>query len=80
MTHTGKEYRDLSEVLDYREYPGEWDSYFEQRWLRPRLEALGYRRVRFFGGRVSPYDSTFLERVCEVAVSDAANPEYFVYG
>ena len=80
MTGAMTGYRDLSDLLDYREYPGDWNTYFEQRWLRPRLEALGYRRVRFFGGRLSAYDSTFIERVCEVAVSDTGTPEYFVYG
>lgn len=46
----------------------------------PRLRALGYAHVRFFGGTKSSYDGSFSERVCEVARADSARPEYFIYG
>ena len=43
-------YRDLEALVDYREYEGEWTAWFEENWLKPRLKALGYSHVRFFGG------------------------------
>jgi hypothetical protein len=33
-------YRDLEELVDYREYDGEWTYWFEERWLAPRLRDL----------------------------------------
>lgn len=73
-------YRDLGEVIDYRQYRGEKTTWFEDQWLAPRIRALGYAHVRFFGGKKSSYDGSFSERVCEVARADSARPEYFIYG
>jgi hypothetical protein len=60
-------YRDLEELVDHREYDGAWTLGFEENRLKPRLEALGYARVRFFGGTTFEYDGSFRERVCELA-------------
>jgi len=77
---TSARYRDLEKVIDYREYGGEWNTFFEEQWLKPRLRALGYAHVRFFGGSRCDYDGSFRERVCELAKPGGARPEYFVYG
>jgi len=72
-------YRDLEELVDYRAYEGVWRGAFEETWLRPRLRALGYTHVRFFGGKVCEYDGSYRERVCELK-RDGAPVEYRVYG
>jgi len=77
---TSARYQDLEKVIDYREYGGEWNTFFEEQWLKPRLRALGYAHVRFFGGSRCDYDGSFRERVCELAKPSGARPEYFVYG
>ena len=77
---TSARYQDLEKVIDYREYGGEWNTFFEEQWLKPRLRALGYAHVRFFGGCRCDYDGSFRERVCELAKPSGARPEYFVYG
>ena len=69
-----------SKLLDYREYDGEWTTWFEENWLKPRLEALGYAHVRFFGGKTCEYDGSFRERVCELGKPGSASAEFFVYG
>jgi hypothetical protein len=72
-------YRDLEELVDYREYEGEWTYWFEERWLAPRLCDLGYEHVRFFGGKTCEYDGSFRERVCEL--KRPGHPVvYYVYG
>jgi len=71
-------HRDLEELVDYREYEGAWTLGFEENWLKPRLKALGYSHVRFFGGTTFDYDGSFRERVCELARQVKA--EFFVYG
>src|SRR5260370_42307723 len=43
---TTSQYRDLEELVDYREYDGAWTTWFEENWLKPRLKALGYSHVR----------------------------------
>jgi len=63
---TKSRYRDLDMLLDYREYDGEWTTWFEENWLKPRLKALGYTHVRFFGGKTCEYDGSFRERVLRV--------------
>ena len=73
-------YRDLETLVDYRAYDGEWTVGFEDRWLAPRLKALGYSHVRFFGGKTCEYDGSFRERVCELARPGDARAEFFVYG
>lgn len=73
-------YRDLESVIDYRAYDGEWTTGFEEKWLKPRLLALGYAHVRFFGGKICEYDGCFRERVCELVKQHGGRPEYFVYG
>ncbi len=71
--------RDLDQLVDYREYSGLWNSGFEERWLKPRLRAMGYDHVRFLGGTVCDYDGSFRDRTCELKC--AGRPvEYFVYG
>ena len=67
-------------LLDYREYDGEWTAWFEENWLKPRLKALGYTHVRFFGGKTCEYDGSFRERVCELGKPGGARAEFFVYG
>lgn len=32
---TKSRYRDLDMLLDYREYDGEWTTWFEENWLKP---------------------------------------------
>ena len=73
-------YRDLDMLLDYREYDGEWTTWFEENWLKPRLKALGYTHVRFFGGKTCEYDGSFRERVCELGKPGSARAEFFAYG
>lgn len=77
---TKSRYRDLEELVDYREYEGAWTLGFEENWLKPRLKALGYSHVRFFGGTTFDYDGSFRERVCELAMPGSARAEFFVYG
>ena len=38
---TKSRYRDLEELVDYRDYEGPWTLGFEENWLKPRLKALG---------------------------------------
>ena len=73
-------YRDLEELVDHREYDGAWTLGFEENWLKPRLQALGYSHVRFFGGTTFEYDGSFRERVCELAKSESTRAEFFGYG
>ena len=73
------EHRDLSAIIDYRNYSGLWDGRYEQQWLKPRLQALGYEHVRFFGGNLCGYDGSFRQRVCELK-RRGTPVEYFVYG
>ena len=73
-------YRDLDELIDYREYEGEWTLGFEEKWLKPRLKALGYAHVRCFGGKTCEYDGSFRERICELARPGSGRAEFFVYG
>lgn len=75
----GRQRRDLDELVDYRAYEGSWSGYFEEAWLKPRLCALGYTHVRFFGGKVCEYDGSFRERVCELK-REGGPVEYRVYG
>ena len=77
---TKSRYRDLEELVDYREYDGAWTLGFEENWLKPRLKALGYSHVRFFGGTRFDYDGSFRERVCELAMPGSASAEFFMYG
>jgi hypothetical protein len=70
----------LDMLLDYREYDGEWTTWFEENWLKPRLKALGYTHVRFFGGKTCEYDGSFRERVCELGKPGGARAEFLVYG
>ena len=77
---TKSRYRDLEELVDYREYEGAWTLGLEENWLKPRLKALGYSHVRFFGGTTFDYDGSFRERVCELAMPGSAHAEFFVYG
>ena len=77
---TKSRYRDLEELVDYREYDGAWTTWFEENWLKPRLKALGYSHVRFFGGTTFEYDGSFRERVCELAMSGSVSAEFFTYG
>jgi hypothetical protein len=72
-------YRDLEELVDYREYDGEWTYWFEEHWLAPRLRDLGYEHIQFIGGRTCEYDGSFRERVCELKRAGHA-VEYYVYG
>ena len=53
---------------------------FEENWLKPRIKALGYSHVRFFGGTTFEYDGSFRERVCELAMPGSASAEFFIYG
>ena len=74
-------YRDLDKLIDYRKYRGVRNTFFEDNFLTPRLQALGYAHVRFFGGSRCEYDGSFRERVCELARPGSnARPEYFTYG
>jgi hypothetical protein len=77
---THSRYRDLEELVDYREYDGAWTLGFDENWLKPRIEALRYSHVRFFGGTTFEYDGSFLERVCELAMSGSVSAEFFMYG
>ena len=43
---TKSRYRDLEELVDYREYDGAWTLGFEENCLEPRIKALGYSHVR----------------------------------
>ena len=78
---TGRRERhpDLEELVDYREYDGEWTYWFEEHWLAPRLRELGYGHIRFFGGKTCEYDGSFRERICELKRPGQA-VEYYVYG
>ena len=38
---THRRYQDLDALVDYREYDGEWTTWFEEHWLKPRLRNLG---------------------------------------
>lgn len=76
---TKSRYRNLEELVDYREYEGAWTLGFEENWLKPRLKALGYSHVRFFGVTTF-YDGSFRERVCELARHESVKAEFFVYG
>ena len=74
-------YQDLDKLIDYRKYSGARNKGFEENFLTPRLKALGYAHVRFFGGSRCEYDGSFRERVCELArPGSSAGPEYFTYG
>jgi hypothetical protein len=73
-------YTDLEELVDYREYGGEWTTWFEENWLKPRLKVLGYSHVRFFGGTTFEYDGSFRERLCELGRPGSVSAEFFVYG
>ena len=75
---TGR-HRDLDRLIDYREYEGSWSWSFEEHRLRPRLRDLGYRHVRFFGGKTCEHDGSFRERICELKRPGCA-VEYNVYG
>lgn len=77
---TRSRYRDLDELIDYREYEGEWTLSFEENWLKPRLKALGYAHVRCFGGKTCEYDGSLRERICELARPGSGRAEFFVYG
>jgi hypothetical protein len=79
MTSRARRYRDLEELVDYRAYEGAWSAAFEERYLKPRLRALGYTHVRFFGGTVCDYDGSYRERVCELK-REGAPVEYRIYG
>jgi len=79
VTRPERRMRELGELIDYREYSGSWNSWWEQQWLRPRLEAMGYDHVRFFGGKICDYDGSFRERTCELK-REGGPIEYFVYG
>lgn len=80
FANTKSRYKDLEELVDYREYDGAWTMWFEENWLKPRLEALGYSHVRFFGGTTFEYDGSFRERICELAMPGSFSAEFFVYG
>ena len=81
FAQTKTRYQDLDKLIDYRKYSGEWNTWFEESFLRPRLQALGYAHVRFFGGSRCEYDGSFRERVCELArPGSSARPEYITYG
>jgi len=80
FAETKSRYKDLEALVDYREYEGEWTAWFEENWLKPRLKALGYTHVRFFGGKTCEYDGSFRERVCELGKPGGARAEFFVYG
>lgn len=71
-------YPNLDVLFDYREYDGPWGQCFES-WLKLQLAGLGYAHVRFFGGKRSGEDGSFLDRVCELRKPGEA-VEYFVYG
>ena len=72
-------YRDLDELIDYREYEGLWSLRFEEEWLKPKLLAMGYGHVRFFGGSICEYDGSFRERICELK-RQGGRVEYMTYG
>ncbi|MBX9601370.1 MAG: hypothetical protein K2X35_10205 [Bryobacteraceae bacterium] len=76
---SAQRYRDLDELVHYRSYEGSWSGFFEENILRPKLRALGYTHVRFFGGKVCDYDGGYRERVCELK-RDGEPVEYRVYG
>ena len=80
LAETKSRYRDLEALVDYSEYEGEWTAWFEENWLKPRLKALGYSHVRFFGGTTFDYDGSFRERVCELVKPGGARAEFLVYG
>jgi hypothetical protein len=80
FAETRARYRYLEVLIDYRVYDGEWTTWFEENWLKPRLKSLGYAHVRFFGGKICEYDGSFRERVCELVKRPGGCPEYFVYG
>jgi hypothetical protein len=74
-------YRDLEELVDYREYEGAWTLGFEENWLKPRLKALGYSHVRFFGGTTFEYDGSFRGARAQVGnARECQRAEFFVYG
>jgi hypothetical protein len=77
---TKSRYRDLEDLVDYRAYDGAWTLGFEENWQKPRLKALGYSHVRFFGGTTFEYDGSFRERVCELARQGSVKADFFVYG
>ncbi len=52
FAETRTRYRDLEVLMDYRAIDGEWTTWFEENWLKPRLTSLGYAHVRFFGGKM----------------------------
>jgi hypothetical protein len=74
---TKSRYRDLDELVDYREYEGTWTLGFQAHWLKPGLKALGYTHVRFFGGTTFDCDGSFRERVCELARQGSVKAEFF---
>ena len=80
LADTKSRCRDLEVLVDYRDYDGEWTTWFEENWLKPRLKALGYSHVRFFGGTTFEYDGSFRERVCELAMPGSVSAEFFMYG
>ena len=80
FAETKVRYGDLETLVKYREYDGDWTAWFEENWLKPRLKALGYSHVRFFGGKTCEYDGSFRERVCELAGHGSGRVEFFVYG
>ena len=76
---TQSRYRDLDDLVDYRDYDGAWTLGFDENWLKPRLKALGYSHVGFFGGTRFDYDGSFRERVCELARPASVSAKFFVY-
>jgi hypothetical protein len=74
-----RQYRDLDELVEYRRYEGSWSGAFEELYLKPKLQALGYRHVRFFGGKRCDYDGSYRERLCELK-RDGEPVEYRVSG
>jgi hypothetical protein len=56
FAETKSRYRDLEELVDYREYEGEWTAWFEENWLKPRLiRVLRFNSKRSDGvGRKVP--------------------------
>ena len=75
FAETKSRYRDLEVLVDYREYDGAWTQWFEENWLKPRLKALGYTHVRFFGGKTCEYDGSFRERVCELGMPGSVSAD-----
>lgn len=75
---SGRRFRDLDVLIEYRQYEGARGHSFEQQWLKPRLASLGYTHVRFLGGERCEEDGSFSGRVCEIRKAGAA-VEFFTY-